>query len=330
MDNPHQETQALLLTRIIKTVEKCNEAMKALNGHLAVRPPFLEGRSVWSRPCVNSVEGRRQHVDRPPVIVPSPPFRRTPSTPRERKTSSLPPGSLSTTTATSPTTSSGWSSRAPRRRRPRTPLLPPPCLPGRSRRTELPGQASPGACTRPDERHRSPAQVITSSTSQSGGSFDPPRRPTVLLARRQGAQMSVDRGWLGRGRSSGAHQGQSSRFRSTSKPACAASTPRSAGLKLTASSCRPPILSARSGQLACAGRTTSKTRPATALGLRQPMSSVASLTTGSCQTFLGALLQLDIRAPARYLCELSHTGSGHERSDDAAPHWQTSERTCGT
>lgn len=39
MDNPHQETQALLLTRIIKTVEKCNEAMKALNGHLSVRPP---------------------------------------------------------------------------------------------------------------------------------------------------------------------------------------------------------------------------------------------------------------------------------------------------
>lgn len=40
MDNPHQETQALLLTRIIKTVEKCNEAMKALNGHLAVCPRF--------------------------------------------------------------------------------------------------------------------------------------------------------------------------------------------------------------------------------------------------------------------------------------------------
>lgn len=38
MDNPHQETQALLLTRIIKTVEKCNEAFKALNGHLSVRP----------------------------------------------------------------------------------------------------------------------------------------------------------------------------------------------------------------------------------------------------------------------------------------------------
>jgi hypothetical protein len=173
--------------------------------------PFPETRSVWSRACVNSVEGRRQHVERPPVIVPSPPFRRTRSTPRERRTSLLPPGSLSTTTATSPTTSSGWSSRAPRRRRPRTPLLPPPCLPGRSRRTELPGQASPGAYTLPDERRRSPAQVITSSTSQSGGSFDPPRRPTVLLAPCQGAQMSVDRGWLGRGRSSGAHQGQSSR-----------------------------------------------------------------------------------------------------------------------
>jgi hypothetical protein len=71
-------------------------------------------------------------------------------------------------------------------------------------------------------------------------------------------------------------------MRSTSKLACAAFTPRSAALKLTTFSCRPSIFTARSGQLACAGRTTSKTRPATALGLRQPLFSVASLMTGSC------------------------------------------------
>jgi hypothetical protein len=44
MENPHLERQSLLLARIIKNVDKCNEAVRDLGFHLEVSLPSASPR----------------------------------------------------------------------------------------------------------------------------------------------------------------------------------------------------------------------------------------------------------------------------------------------
>lgn len=45
MENPHEERQAILLERIIKNVDKCNEAVGELNTCLRVSQWFFRAMS---------------------------------------------------------------------------------------------------------------------------------------------------------------------------------------------------------------------------------------------------------------------------------------------